>query len=399
MRKAVTQLTFDTVIVRFGGELWIKKPWTRRTYERRLIDNMKRTLKRHEIPFKEIIRKHGRLYLKTNSPIEASSKLTRVFGIASVSPAQQTTQNLNDIIKTSLSIADQTLQQGNSFAIKCKRVGTQPYTSADICREVGRQILDKFGKKGNLRVDLKHPDVTLGIEIREENAFTYTTIIDGAGGMPLGTQPRLVGLLSGGIDSAVACWLTMKRGAPIVPVYFDNTPFTDETTTRRAVEVAKVLFDWATGFSRRMYIIPHGQNLAEFLEKCPHRFTCLLCKRVMYRIAEKIAEMTKVEGIVTGEAIGEQASQTIPNLRVLNQAVQKYPIHRPLLGFDKAETERIARKIGTYEPSSLKAKGCTAAPKKPATMAKPHEIIEAEEKLNIQQMVEASVQQLKTLNL
>jgi thiamine biosynthesis protein ThiI len=184
-----------------------------------------------------------------------------------------------------------------------------------------------------------------------------------------------------------------------VPVYFDNTPFTDETTTERALSVAEVLFDWAVGFPRKVYVIQHGENLKKIIENCSRRFTCLLCKRLMYRIAERLAEMMKTEGIVTGDAIGEQASQTITNLRVLSGAVKKYPIHRPLLGFDKAETETIARKIGTYEISSRKAGGCTAFPSKPATMAKPEEVMETEEKLNIKEMVERSIESLKIVKM
>jgi len=146
--------------------------------------------------------------------------------------------------------------------------------------------------------------------------------------------------------------------------------------------------------------VPNGPNLAEFKGKRRfERLTCILCKRMMYRIAEKIADMVRAEGIVTGEAIGEQASQTLRNLRVLNSAVTKYPIHRPLLGFDKTETEQIARKIGTYEASIQKAKGCTAFPRKPVTMAKSQKVAEAEEALDIERMAERSIKSLKIVNL
>jgi len=146
-------------------------------------------------------------------------------------------------------------------------------------------------------------------------------------------------------------------------------------------------------------VVPHGQNLAEFRERCSERLTCILCKRRMYRVAERIAEMEHAEGIVTGEAIGEQASQTLHNLRVLSSAATKYPIHRPLLGFDKNETERIARKIGTYEASTRRARGCAAVPRKPVTMAKMQEVTEAEGNLNIEEMVEKSVKSLRVVNL
>ena len=390
---------FDSVIIRFGGELWIKKTWTRRLYERRLVRNIKNVLKHYEVAYSEIVRRHGRLFLRTNSTVEAARRLARIFGISSVSPSLETSSKLEDIIDRSMLLAGPLLKERNSFAVKCRRVGDQSYSSADVCRVVGQRILDDFGEKLGLEVDLNRPDVRLGVEVRNDATFVYSDVIDGAGGMPLGTQPRVVGLLSGGIDSAVACWLVMKRGCPVVPVYFDNVPFTDETTTERALNVAEVLFDWAVGFPRRVYVVQHGGNLKKIIENCSRKFTCLLCKRMMYRIAERLTDMTGAEGIVTGEAIGEQASQTITNLRVLSNAVQKYPIHRPLLGFDKAETEIIARKIGTYKISSRKARGCTVVPSKPATMAKLEEVMEAEEKLNIKEMIESAIKSLKAVKM
>jgi thiamine biosynthesis protein ThiI len=397
--EASVKDVFDSVIIRFGGELWIKKTWTRRLYERRLVRNIKNVLKHHEVAYSEIVRRHSRLFLRTKSAVEAARRLARIFGISSVSPSLETSSKLEDIIDRSMLLAGHLLKERNSFAVKCRRVGDQSYSSADVCRVVGQRILDDFGEKLGLEVDLDRPDVRLGVEVRNDAAFVYSDVIDGAGGMPLGTQPRVVGLLSGGIDSAVACWLVMKRGCPVVPVYFDNVPFTDETTTERALNVAEVLFDWAVGFPRRVYVVQHGENLKKIIENCSRKFTCLLCKRMMYRIAERLTDMIGAEGIVTGEAIGEQASQTITNLRVLSNAVQKYPIHRPLLGFDKAETETIARKIGTYEISSRKAGGCAAVPSKPSTMAKLEEVMEAEEKLNTKEMIENAIKSLKAVKM
>lgn len=391
--------TFDSVIIRFGGELWLKRTWTRKLYERRLVRNIKIVLKRYEVPYSEIVRRHGRLFLRTDSAVEAARRLARIFGISSVSPSLETSSKLEDIVDRSVFLAGHALKEGDRFAVRCRRVGDQSYSSADVCRVVGQRILDEFGEKLGLKVDLDRPDVKFGVEVRNDEAFVYSDVIDGAGGMPLGTQHGVVVLLSGGTDSAVASWLVMKRGCPLVPVYFDNTPFTDETTTERALNVAEVLFDWAVGFPRKVYVVQHGENLKKIIENCSRKFTCLLCKRMMYRIAERLAETMGAEGIVTGEAIGEQASQTITNLRVLSNAVKKYPIHRPLLGFDKAETEKIARKIGTYEISSRKAKGCTAFPSKPATMAKLEEVIEAEEKLNLKEMVDRAIKSLKVVEM
>lgn len=391
-------LKFDSVIVRFGGEIGIKGAWTRRTYEHRLLQNIRKVLKHHNVSFSDIVCKHGRFYIRTNAAKEVTSRLTQVFGVSSFSPALETTSRINDVVAKCLQLADHMLSEGKTFAVRCRRVGEHDYKSLDVSREVGSQILKVFNQRG-LSVDLKHPNVTINIEIRENAAFIFSEKLTGVGGFPLGTQPKVVCLLSGGIDSPVACWLAMKRGCPIIPIYFDNTPFTDETTTERTIKVAKALFNWAIGFPRKIYIVPHGSNLMEFKRKCPERLTCVLCKRMMYRVAERIADMERAEGIVTGESIGEQATQTLRNLRVLNEAATRYPIHRPLLGFDKVETEMLAKEIGTYDISTMKAAKCSAAPRKPLTMAKLQKVKEAEELLDIESMVQTSIESLKIMKL
>ena len=389
---------FDSVIIRFSGELWLKKSWTRRQYEKRLVRNLKQTLKHYKVPYSQLVRRHGRFYLKSGSAVDAAHRLARVFGVSSVSPALETSSNLDDLMDKSMFLARLMLERGNTFAVRCKRVGKQGYSSADVRRLLGQRVLEELGEKLGLRVDLGCPDVTLGVEVRDEEAFVYSEVIEGVGGMPLGTQPKLVGLFSGGVDSAVACWLVMKRGSPVIPVYFDNVPFTDETTMERALRVAEVLHSWAIGFPRRVYVVQHGENLKQIME-VNRKYSCLLCKRMMYRVAERFAERFGAEGIVTGEAIGEQASQTLTNLRVLNDAVTEYPVHRPLLGFDKTETEALARKIGTYKVSSKKAGACTAVPYSPSTKAKLKEVLNAEEKLDIEAMVERSLESIKIIEL
>ena len=389
---------YDTVIVRFSGELWLKKHWTRKYYQKKLSRNIRQTLKHYGIDYSEVARKHGRFYLKSSSALEAADKLSRVFGVSSLSPAVEVSSDLDEIIKKSLMLMGDVLKSGNSFAVKCKRVGTHSYTSSDIRNILGQKVLDTFGEKFSLSVNLGNPDVVLGVEIRDNQAFIYSQTVEAVGGMPLGVQPRVLGLFSGGIDSPVACWLVMKRGSPVVPVYFDNSPFTDENVTKKALKVAEVVFSWAIGGPRKMYVVKHGENLRQIMET-NRKYTCLLCKRMMYRVAEKLAEQLHAEGIVTGEAIGEQASQTMTNLRVLSEAITEYPVHRPLLGFDKHETEALARKIGTYEISTRKASGCGAVPYQPSTKAKLEDVYKAEEKLDIPGMVEKSLESVKLVEL
>jgi thiamine biosynthesis protein ThiI len=255
---------------------------------------------------------------------------------------------------------------------------------------VGKQILTEL-KNLNPTVNLTAPDTTITVEVRDAEAYIYEETLQGPGGFPLGTQAKTVCLLSGGIDSPVACWLVMKRGSPTIPIYVDNSPFTDASAKQKAIQTAIKLQDWSAGFIRKIYIVPNGENMKKIQQEAPARFSCLLCKRLMYRIAEQIAQTENAYGIITGEAIGEQASQTMHNLFAIDEAATLYPIHRPLLGFDKNETEAFARKIGTMEISIQKAKGCTAAPSQPATRAKLQAVKEAEDKLDITGMVQAAI--------
>ena len=239
----------------------------------------------------------------------------------------------------------------------------------------------------------------LGVEVRDNEAFVFSEIIKGVGGMPLGTQDRVICLLSGDIDSAVAGWLVMKRGCPLVPLYFDCGPYSEEIAGKRAMKTAEALLDWAVGFPHRLYKVHYGHVLENIVKTCPRPLTCLLCKRMKYRVAEQIAELRHAEGIVTGETIGAQTSQTIQNLRVLDDAAKRFPIHRPLLGFDKAGTERMARRIGTYKISARSVQGCKAIAHKPSTKAKLEEIIEVEAELNISKMIERCIEELEVVDL
>lgn len=380
----------DYIIIRFSGEIGIKGKWTRRTYEKQVLQNLKHTLKNQNLKPISIEQLRGRIYLETETPKETSEALTKVFGISSVSPAKKTTSDLKILTEAALKVVESAIQNNVTFAVKCHRVGTQPYSSIEVCRIIGEKVLDEFQNR-NLKVNLTNPQITLTVEVRDQEAYIYAQTLQGAGGFPLGTQARTVCLLSGGMDSPVACWLTMKRGCPPILMYVDNWPFTDEIEKEKAIRNAKKLKDWSSGYIRKMYIIPNGENMKLIQQKTPARFTCLLCKRLMYRIAQRIAENEKAYGIVTGEAIGEQASQTMHNLFAIDEAATNYPIHRPLLGFDKIETEAMAKKIGTLETTTIKSTGCSAVPSMPSTQAKLSAIKEAEENLEITTMVENAI--------
>ena len=203
---------------------------------------------------------------------------------------------------------------------------------------------------------------------------------------------KTVCLVSGGIDSPVAAWLAIRKGGVPVFVYFDNSPFTDETTQQRALEAIRKLKKYVNVKSPKLYIVPHGHDLADILRNCRRNLTCVLCRRMMYRLAEKIALKEDAEAVVTGEIIGEHASQTLRNLHVENEAVSKVSVLRPLIGMNKTEVESIARRIGTFDESVKPASCCTGPPPKPRTRARFEEIHKAERKLDIANMIERDLQ-------
>jgi len=198
---------------------------------------------------------------------------------------------------------------------------------------------------------------------------------------------KVVCLLSGGIDSPVAVWLMAQKNLAPICVYFDNSPFADETTQQRAVEAAKRVRRHIA-HSIKMYTVPHGADLADILRKCPRNLTCVLCRRMMYRVAEKIALKERAEAIVTGEIIGEHASQTLRNLHVETEALSCVTVLRPLAGMNKTEVENLARKIGTFDASTKPASCCTGPPPQPRTRARLEEVLKAEGKLDINSMIE-----------
>ena len=236
-----------------------------------MLKNIKKAFRFNNLQIETIIKSSGRIYITTADAEAAVQCAAKVFGISSVSTSRLTTSKITDIAQTALEIAKSTIKDESSFAVRCHRVGEQPYTSIGVCREIGRQIQTNLEEK-KLSVNLSKPDHTLSIEIRDEQAFVYSETVHGQGGFPLGAQAKTVSLLSGGIDSPVACWLVMKRGSPTIPIYVDNNPYTDERAQQKAIETAKNSERWTAGTPNKIYIIPNGQNIRKIQEKAPEKF-------------------------------------------------------------------------------------------------------------------------------
>ena len=382
--------TYDTVIVRFGPEVGVKSKPVRLRYEKLIARHVREALRQHGLPSSGMRYTFGRLYVRTPAADEAAEVIARVFGVSSTSPAISTSSELEAIASLGVELAKAVLRPGMSFAVRCRRVGEHPYTSMDVCRVLGERILAELGHLG-LRVDLEAPDAVIFVEVRGHEAYLYSRVVEGVGGYPLGVQGKVLGLLSSGIDSPVACWLAMRRGCLLVPVHFDLRPYTDDRTVQKVTELAAILVRWSLGRIRYLYLVPHAPTLDQIRARCPEELTCVLCKRLMLRVAERLAEAEGADAIVTGDAIGEQASQTLKNIRVIDSALARLPVLRPLLCYDKDETIRLATRIGTYEVSARPDGGCWAVPRRPATAARPEAVEEAEAALDVELLVEAAL--------
>lgn len=380
----------DIIIVRYD-ELALKSKKVRSRFEQVIVKNIKAMLDADGCRYSGVSREMGRIFIHTDdaSAVKSSAK---VFGVVSTSPAWTCEPTLESTAKLCADLAVGFIHEGESFGIRARKAGIHDFTSRDIGVACGDAVYKKLnGKTG---VDLTNPDREIFVEARQEKAYVFTESVKGAGGLPLGTQGKMVALISGGIDSPVAAWMMMKRGCEIIPLYLDNEPFSDETTRERAMECIDILQKWSPQKKFTVYEAPHGDSLLAFLEKCNNRLNCVLCRRMMYRVAFEVLELEGAHGIITGASLGQVASQTSQNM-LSEMYGMEYPIYHPLIGMDKLEITNIARKIGTFEPSTKPATCCLAVPEYPSTAAKIEEVVKAEEKIAVHSLVEASMKNIK----
>jgi len=361
-------------LIRYS-EIFLKSDPVRRQWENTLIANI-----REVMPGVHVRNERGRIWLDGDVKPDL---LKNIFGIVSFSEVEHIRL---DEIEAFLPdyCRRHGIEKAKTFAIKMKRVGKHDFSSNDKAIEYGNLLRSEFP---HLKVNLANPDKEIHVEIRADQAYLYDTVEKGVGGLPLRVEGTLVALVSGGIDSPVAAWMMMKRGCRILPVFAALDTFLDETTIARAERVVEVLAKYQPGI--KLTVI-HDSYLAEakreLVERHMEKYTCIFCKRRMYRVATAFALRHGAKGIVTGESLGQVASQTLDNLVVLTDAASEVPIHRPLIGYDKEDAIRIAREIGTFDESISKASGCKAVPAGPSTKAKLEFIRELEEKLEATRM-------------
>ncbi|MGV8175611.1 MAG: tRNA uracil 4-sulfurtransferase ThiI [Methanothrix sp.] len=370
----------DVVLVRYG-EITLKDSWTRQSWERILAGNIAFSLAEAGIEYRSE-RGEGRIFVRTSDP-RASEIVSRVFGVVSVSPAMTVPSDLDEISRAAVDLAIRAAP--GSFAIRPRRSGVS-FSSEQIGREVGEAVRTATGS----RVDLDDPEMEIFVEARRERSFIFTEIIPGVGGLPLGSQGKVLTLISGGIDSPVAAWMMMKRGCMVSLLHFDSRPYADAIEQCR--RCAGVLADWTAGRKIDLITVPIARGIEKISAHYP-RATCVLCRRLMYHIASEVMEKQECLGIVTGYSMGQVASQTTENI-LAEQAGMCVPVFHPLISMDKTEIVDLARKIGTIEITE-ETKSCSAVPKKPMTRARKDEMIRAEELLGLKEIAKSLAAEMR----
>lgn len=387
----------NTFIVRCG-EVALKglnKPY----FERMLVDRIKRALKKYDGV--EVKRNEGLIFVRALKELDSDKivgDISRVFGVASISPAVETASDMDEIGQAAVEYMLRLIEKKGvkSFKIDAKRADKNfPVKSPDIAKIIGAKVL--IGCKV-LKVDVHHPDCLLFVDLRRDKSYIYEQKISGFGGLPLGTNGKGMVLLSGGIDSPVAAWMMAKRGMLIEAIHYHSYPYTSERAQEKVVDLAGIVAGYCGRF--RMHTINLLPIQELIVQNCPEEETTILVRRFMMKIAEKVAQETDCCMLITGENLGQVASQTAEALVVTDQSVQM-PVMRPLIALDKVDIMDIARNIGTFETSILPYEDCCTVflPKHPTTKPKLVKILESESRLEVEQLIADAVASKETITI
>lgn len=385
---------YNILIVKYG-EIGVKGK-NRYLFENKLIKNIKNMLK----PLGEynVYKEYGRIYVDVNDNNyeEVMEEVRKVFGIVGVCPGVKAEKDYDVLKATALKLIEQKIEEGaKTFKVESRRGDKSlPLTSQEMSIDIGGYILSNV--KDRIKVDVRNPEVKVRCEYRELNTMVYTDSVPGYGGLPMGTAGKAMSLLSGGIDSPVATWMVAKRGMDIECIHFHTYPFTSERSREKVLDLARTLSRYCGPIKVHCCNILEIEK--EITEKLNREETTIHSRRFMMMITQRLAEQRHCQAIVTGESIGQVASQTIYGLTCTN-AVCSLPVFRPLIAMDKSDIIDIAQEIGTYDISIVPEEDCCSvfAPKKPITKPKLERIEKSEEKLDIEALIEGAMATIETI--
>ena len=379
------------------GEM-VLKGLNRRSFEDKLQANLHRRLR----PFGQfrVYTRQSATYVEPigeGCDVEgAYEALKHVFGIVGLSLARPCGKDKDAILACAKEFLDDQLRAARTFKVETKRADkTFPMTSIQLSQYVGGELHEAYD---NLEVDVHHPELTVYVEVRDYAAYVHTQPQPGAGGLPVGINGRAVSLLSGGIDSPVASWMIAKRGVALDMVHFFSYPYTSLEAKEKVLELARLLTPWTGRLT--VHVVPFTAIQEELRRSCPEELFTIIMRRFMMRISQEVAKRCGAKALVTGECLGQVASQTMEAMNVTG-AVAALPVLRPVVGLDKEEIVQIARKIGTFETSILPYEDCCTVftPRHPRLRPMPGEVALAEEKLDVDAMVQAAVDGIERIRI
>ena len=379
------------LLIRYG-EIALKGG-NRPFFEKQLLRNIKDSLWGLR-PF-EVTFLRGRYYVKISDDniFAAQQRLQKVFGIVSISPVFQAELHIEDIYREAFKLLETNYIPGMSFKVNTRRSNKKfPYKSPEVSSNTGAYLLDRGLE---LKVDVHNPDIVINIDIREKGAYLYSETIPGPGGMPVGVTGKGLLLLSGGIDSPVAGWMASKRGIETEALHFHSPPFTGEGAINKVMDLCKVLSAYSGNIT--LHLAPFTEIQKQIRQYCPEPMLITLMRRIMFRVAERLARQRKIQALFTGESLGQVASQTLENLVAIDD-ITSIPILRPLICFDKEEIIDISRKINAFDVSIRPFEDCCTlfVPRHPVTRPTIEELQKAEEKLPVEELVRECLENIET---
>ena len=379
----------NDIILLKQGEI-VLKGQNKRFFEAKLIANAKRRLKK--FGSLHVYATQSTVYVEPQSDDcdmdGALDAMTKLFGVVSVTRAMACDKDKDAIFETAKTYLAEAFDEAKSFKVETKRSDKAfPMTSIELSQYVGGLLSEEFPE---VEVDVHDPELTVHVEVRESAAYVHGKPLPGAGGMPVGSNGRAVTLLSGGIDSPVSSYMIARRGIHLIPVHFFSFPYTSEQAKEKVLELARILT--ASCGRLTVEIVPFTHIQEEIRDKCPEEYFTLIMRRFMMRISERIADMNGCKALVTGENLGQVASQTMEALRVTEQPLS-LPVLRPLIGMDKRDIIAIAEKIGTFETSILPYEDCCTVftPRHPRTKPKLEEVLEVESALDVEALIKEAM--------